>query len=355
MELEGGRIDWLLSAFYFLNSLQEYPQGGKLGSLDEVGRFQYKLSYQAHFNSALENKVQFCFDQLLLEIPQLSGFKKKIRPTRVFLTHDIDSIYGAFREDRNYWLKRFNPFMAAKVVLNELLGNPGWFTIDRIMKIEDEYDLKSTFFWLVNQGKVNERELNADYDLHSPMVWNALERLNYRGWENGIHKSISTDSLQLEMEKAKFQPAANRYHYLKFQLPGLYDSVEQAGLKLDASLGFAEQYGFRNSYALPFTPFNVKERRPYALVEAPLHIMDGTFQRYMNVSGVDAGKAMVDFFEAHAANAVISVLWHNSFCTDYKYGEFFKAYKTLLVYLYEKGIKSIGADEIVKEFELTSN
>ena len=350
-EANGKGVDWLLSAFYMLNCLQEYPQAGKAADLDEIGRFKYSNTYQAKWGCVAENRVQYCFDQVLHH-PKLARYKKKTRPTRVFLSHDIDSIYGAFREDRNFWLKRFNPLMAAKVVLQELFAKPGWFTIDRMMQIEEEHALKSTFFWLVNKGKVNERELNADYDLHSPLVWGGVERIKAKGWDLGIHKSISADSLADEMQRTKFEPIANRHHYLKFQLPHLYDAVEQAGLQLDASLGFAEQYGFRNSYALPFVPFDLLNRRPYSFVEAPLHLMDGTFQRYLNLNGELTSKAITDFMEQFESNAVISILWHNSFCTDYKYGQYFNAYQQLLGYLREKGVQSMSPQAIYKEFRL---
>ena len=39
------------------------------------------------------------------------------------------------------------------LILFELTRRPHWRNIDKIIKINNEHDVRSTFFWLVNKGK----------------------------------------------------------------------------------------------------------------------------------------------------------------------------------------------------------
>ena len=75
-----------------------------------------------------------------------------------------------------------------------------------------------------------------------------------------------------------------------------YREVEEAGLKLDTSLGFTEQWGFRNSYGLPFMPYDQERERVLKIVEAPLHVMDRTFYRDQ-VHASQASPMVIDWME----------------------------------------------------------
>jgi hypothetical protein len=218
------------------------------------------------------------------------------------------------------------------------------------MQREDEHSFKSTFFLLVNKGRINSWEVNADYNIQNNKIQSVIRSIDQKGWENGLHKSISTDTLKEEMGKTGFSPVANRYHYLKFTLPALYDNLEESGLALDASLGFAESYGFRNSYGLPFFPFNMQKRKKYSFLEVPLNVMDVTFQKYMKIPREETAAEIIRFFEKNKYNCVLSVLWHNTFFTRYKFQGYLEVYKEVLAYLYESGYSGITTSEIITQY-----
>jgi len=344
---DSGKPDYLSTAFYMLNSFQEYGNN----THDELGRFSFSNSYQYRFGNVQENLVQYCFDKIG-EHPKLAHLQSPPSASLVFLSHDIDSIHGALFQDGFYLLKKGKPHLIFKLLWNELLQRPDWATFDKIMKMEDAYSFKSTFFWLVNRGRLSKREVNADYSIRSPLIQSAIGQAAARGWHNGIHKSISTESFSDEMNKCGFTPIANRNHYLKFNLPAHYNGIEKAGLKMDASVGFAEAYGFRNSYGLPFTPYDLENRKPYSFVEVPLTIMDTTLYRYQKKEATAAAVELVDFLEKNKFNAVISLLWHNNYFTNYKFRGYLTLYKTLLAYFYENHWKSIQPEEIIKNYTL---
>jgi hypothetical protein len=335
---DNGEPDHLSTIFYMINSLQEYEDT----DTDEIGRFKYSNSYQNKFGNVGQNLVGQYSQNVIDPLQQ--------KKSRIFLSHDIDSINGAVVQDSFFLLKKGNPLPVFRLVLNAALQRPDWLNMDKIMKIEDEYSLKSTFFWLVNKGRLNKREVNSDYSINNSRIRATLISIEAKGWENGLHKSISPDSYKEELSKLALPVIANRNHYLKFRLPDLYNDIEASGLQFDASLGFAEAIGFRNSFGLPFHPFNLKERKPYSFVEVPLTVMDGTLKQYRGVPLGETASQIISFLEKNKSGSVISLLWHNTYFTDHKFGGYVKVYKQILEYIHANDLRSINPREIVKEF-----
>ena len=47
-------------------------------------------------------------------------------------------------------------------------------------------------------------------------------------------------------------------------------------------------------------------------------------------------------------NCDISLLWHNNYFTDHKYGSFIKEYKKVVEFIYESKIECVTPDVLVK-------
>jgi len=342
---DAGLTDPLASAFQMVNALQEY----ETSEYDELNRYQFKTSYQKRLANVYDNLVQKCFEAISskLKLPL------KNSPTQFFLSHDIDIVYGAILEDGNNVLRKGRIDLFLKMLFNVAMARPDWLNMDKIMALESEYDCRSIFFWIVNKGRINEREENADYSFQSAPIQRHFRAVAEQGFENGLHKSISPESFREELTKFGHAAYANRYHFLKFRLPDAWHDVESAGLKLDASLGFSAEMGFRNSYGLPFNPYNFKERQAFSFVEAPLHIMDRTFFQYKRQSPAEAGTTIIDFFERNRHNCVLSVLWHNNFFTDYKFKGYLALYKDILAYISENKFRTISAREITQHYTIS--
>lgn len=341
---DNGKIDPFASAFSLINSVQEYNAPAR----DNLGRFQYSRSIQHKAGYVQQNIVQQCFDTISKSL----GFDTAREKSKFFLSHDIDLVNGAILEDGFHVIRRGRIDLFLRLLYNVAVSRPDWLNIDKIMKIESEYDCRSVFYWIVNKGKLNERERNADYSFHSKPIQRMFSLVEKSGFENGIHKSISPETFQQELKKYGTTPAGNRYHYLKFSLPQAYHDIEAAGLQLDASLGFAETIGFRNSYGLPFNPYNFEQRRPFHFVEVPLHIMDRTFFQYKKQSPREAEATIVGFFEQNLYNAVISILWHNNFFTNYKFNGYLQLYKNILAYIRDNSFKTISQREIIERYSI---
>jgi len=341
---ESRKPDWLATAFYMINAFQEYNTVENNDNLDNYGRFRFDKSYQNKFNCFEENIVQLCFDNFIKEHPVLSMNAGSARKTNIFLSHDIDTLYGSFLQDGLWAIKKGRLDIVLKLVMNEILLNPHWKNMDKIVKIESASDLKSTFFWLATKKTASNGVKNADYSIHK------LNKLLKVSGSNGLHKSCYHTTIDEELNLLPFNTKINRYHFLKFNLPSSWEDIESSGLLLDASLGFAERYGYRNSYGLPFKPYNISTRSSFKFVEVPLNVMDGTLHRYMETPLKETASSIINFIEKNLTNSTISILWHNTYFTDYKYSGYLQEYKKVLLYLYESGLKSITPEEIINEF-----
>lgn len=336
---ENGNEDLISTIFYCVNSLQEY----KAASDDRLGRFQYRNSYQNKFGNIRDNHVQKIIDRLC-EHPRLKTAAGGTRRSRIFLTHDIDSIHGAWKEDGFHALKNMKPGKFFSLMLNEALGKPDWLNMDKIMKIEDEKGFRSTFYWLLHKDKQN-----ADYYFQSTEVQQQFSEILVKGWENGLHKSMHSSSFRKELEWLGVETSGNRFHYLRFKLPAGYAEIETAGLKLDTSLGFSEQWGFRNSYGLPFMPYDLLRGCVYNFVEVPMQVMDRTFFS-AGIPVSEIKKELTDWFDKNRFNSVFSINFHNNFFSDLKYDGYVELYKSLLSYFRDSGFEPTTQRELVNEF-----
>jgi hypothetical protein len=337
-----GKPDYQGTIFYMLNCFQEYGSGGE--TIDKLGRFKFTSSYQFKFDSIEKNLVQEYLDQFCMSVPILKKYADNNIKSKIFLSHDIDSIHGALLQDGFWALKKGRIDIVLRLMMNAILLRPDWKNMDQINKIHSEHDLKSTFFWIVNKGTGLQGVKNADYSIRK--LKSVLEKTE----SNGLHKSSSSESIPEELLKLPVKTSLNRYHFLKYTLPDAFREIDEAGITFDASLGFAEHVGFRNSYGLPFCPYDLKTRKPHNFVEVPLNMMDRTYHQYMKVPLNETSQEVIKFVEKHKENCVLSLLWHNNYFTAYKYGGYLNEYKKVLNYFHESGIQCTTPNEIINQF-----
>ena len=357
-----GLVDYIATIFYMVNCLQEYAATDN--ALDKYKRFRYEDSYQSRFGTIRDNTVADLIEkfvetmplQLRNEIPITSGrgvyLKKTTRPSQVFLTHDIDSLYSSFFQD-GLWAIKIGRFdVLIRLIINELSRKPAYFNIDKMLNIHSEYHIKSTFFWIAAQGRSEDGIKNADYDLKNKRVQQNLLATSEKGFDIGLHKSSLNSSFEEEFGRLPMAHIkANRYHFLRFQLPDAWQTMADAGVQLDASLGFASQYGFRNGYGMPFRPYDFRTGAAMPLVVTPLNIMDGTLNGYMGIPEADILKHILDFFEKNKQNCTLGLLWHNTEFSEFRYAHYLKIYREILKYIVESKIKTVKATDILKTFE----
>lgn len=344
-----GSPDFLGTAFYMINSLQEHEST----ELDQFARFPQGAGYQHRFSCMEADLVSELFDNLLDHINTHLGtnFPKRDTPSRVFLTQDVDRIGESWLREGKHAIKKGRVDQVIRQTGNLVTGKSDWLNMEAIIALHEKHGMKSTFFWLVQQGTDALGIKNADYDIETPLFRSVTKNIEDSGFHNGLHKSTFDTSFKEEFARVSNAGVWNRNHYLKFTLPDQYDQIESAGFRLDSSLGYSVGMGYRNSYGLPFQPYNLKKRRPYNFVEVPLNVMDTAVWKATD----DTVSSVTNFLEQNERNKIITMLWHNNYLTPKKYRKELTDYDTLLAYLKDKGYESVGPEDLVNEFFINSN
>jgi hypothetical protein len=234
----------------------------------------------------------------------------------LLLTHDVDrpyksvqSIYHAVRQRDPRQLRSLLPGV-----------NP-WWQFEDIMELEDDLGVRSAFYFL-REPHLLARDASdlldpfywiehaGRYDLDTPKMLDALDRLRDGGWEVGLHGSYDSydDPDRLRTEKTALETAlghgvkGGRQHHLNCG-PNTWEYHREIGLRYDASPGSSTEYGFDHGYQ-PFRPFGDE------FVVFPLTLMEMALPD--PGEDFEAAWAVCERLLEEAADesAVMSALWH---------------------------------------------
>lgn len=344
---EEGKPDYISSIFYLVNGFQEYNL--KDIQKDKYGRLDFRKSLQFKYSILTKDLVKEYVQKLLFQIDN----KLKLQETksRIFLSHDIDSVYGSLKYDGLQALKRGDILQMMKVIFQTALFNPPWFNIDKVAHLENEIDIKACYYWIVENGRGSDGIKNGDYRITSKKIQAQLKLAKSFGNEVGLHKSTMPIGMEEEC-KALPHVKSNRFHFLKIKNPQSFGIMEKCGIQSDSSIGFPYNMGFKNSFGMPYYPYDLDQKKKVNVLEIPLQIMDGMFD-IKNLKDKDnAYNKIVDFIENNKTNAILSILWHNSEMTNFSYKWSFECYKELLQYFIDHKYETVLPSQLVNEYEI---
>ncbi|UOQ70360.1 DUF7033 domain-containing protein [Hymenobacter cellulosilyticus] len=325
MRQPGGRVlvhaDVIAAAFYLLSGWQEFFSDER----DRHGRFPYSASVQHRYGFVALPVVNYYFDVLKTAVEQVT--QQKLRPRRwagqvpwaAFVTHDIDNLYSAWKAPTKAALRQGNLLNAAQLAWQHLTKPDAWDNLAQVRQTVASYGAKSTFFFLPEHRPGANGTPNADYKVSK--LWPRLATA-IGDSEVGLHASIgrATHGGNLKREEHRIQHCTGhdvkgiRFHYLSWEprmTPTILDSLL---FRYDTTLGFAEHFGFRNSYCLPFHLFDFGQGRQYRFLEIPLNVMDATLfhPSYLQLAPDEILPALTPMFEQiEQFGGVCTVLWHN--------------------------------------------
>ncbi|MBT9394481.1 hypothetical protein KLP40_15015 [Hymenobacter sp. NST-14] len=314
-------FDLISAAFYLLSGWQEFFSAER----DQHGRFPYAASVQCRYGFVAVPVVNHYFEVLRAAVEHASG--QALRPRRwaggatwaACITHDIDNLYSAWKEPAKAALRRGRLLGFGRQLWRHFTQKDAWDNLELVQQTVAEYGAKSTFFFLPEHRQAPNGTPNADYQIQA--ISSRVEALEAAGSEVRLHASIGTatdlDHLTREAMVTLGTPTnvpGIRFHYLQWEprvTPALLDDL---AFEYDSTLGFAEHYGFRNSYCLPFQPFDFRTGRAHDFLEIPLNVMDATLHhpRYLLLTPEEILPALRPMFrEIERFGGVCTVLWHN--------------------------------------------
>ncbi|UPL50504.1 DUF7033 domain-containing protein [Hymenobacter sublimis] len=339
--------DILSAAFYLLSGWQEFFSEER----DQHGRFPYAASVQHRYGFVTIPVVNYYFDVLKTAVEHVSG--KSLRPRcwpngatwAAFITHDVDNLQSAWKAPAKAALRQGRLLSFGRQLWRHFTTPDAWDNLQQVQETVTSYGAKSTFFFLPEHRPAASGTPNADYKLRK--VWPKAAAA-IQDAEVGLHAGLGTamhgGKLKTDWLKIPVPCSGIRFHYLSWEPRITPTLLSMDNFTYDSTLGFAEHFGFRNSYCLPFYPFNFNadsftvnppQMRLYTLLseapafftlgpknsiqtskflEIPLNVMDATLHhpRYLQLAPAEILPALTPMLqEIERFGGVCTVLWHN--------------------------------------------
>jgi len=336
--------DIVASSFYLLSGWDEITSAEK----DGLGRIKYHGSLVQKLGISALPVVNYYFD-ILKEALEAVG-KNKLRLNlwgenkfAVLLSHDIDSCKRGWYKSAVSELRKKRFMSIPGLIFRRLFMKDEWFNFDEISQIEERFNARSSFYFLPQQGKAGEWE-NADYNITSNSIQGVMSGLEATGNEVGVHGSFGThtsaERLRTDLQRINQEKVfGNRFHFLMFDPIRTVSVMAECDIKYDTSLCFAEKIGFRRATCFPFYLYDFKNNRPSEVMEIPLIVMDTTLadHKYMDMKPSDVLPAISGLIdEVEKFGGVFTLLWHNTFFSEYKYPGWKEVYLKILKHLHSR-------------------
>lgn len=314
-------FDFFSAIFYLLARVEEY----QTFEADEHERFTAKSSLL--FNAGqLQKAVVDEWVELLIQKIE-NAFNINILPSTTFdwsIGFDIDQAW-------KYQHKSIIKFTGRLIKLLFQFNIP---EISRAIKqyfrinkdVYDQYSFISSlgipkrqcyFFILAGQQTL----YDASHTIESVVYKHLLLELNKIGFI-GIHPGYSSmnDAKTMMNDIEKLNHALDgssvihsRQHFLRLQFPQSYSLLENAHIKFDYSLGYADQPGFRAGTCHSFLWYNIEDERITDLRIIPLIAMDRTFQKYHAAHKIETLTNLHELIkECKQHKGHFHLCWHNS-------------------------------------------
>jgi len=257
------------------------------------------------------------------------------------LTHDVDRIRKTFQ---------YLTHLRSGEVWKNLKGlfsqdNPYW-NFDRIMRLEEAFCVRSTFFFLQETKKLAWRRPRewvlslGKYSFHDDEVASVIQRLDQGGWEVGLHGSYDSylNSDLLREEKRDLEDVLGhevegvRQHYLNLEVPATWKIQKDLGFWYDATLGHRDCFGFEGLPRYPVVPFSD------GFHAISLILMDGPFFSTLRRESEVRGALESLMAEASRCHGLMVVLWHQRTINPSEFPLQTRAYEFLL-----KRARELGA------------
>ncbi len=312
--------------------------------LDRLGRFNANVSHAKRYSYLQRPLV----DEWLYVLAQAAEILwprslTKTPSPLIALSHDVDlparysfaSYSKLLRRLAGDLLVRGEILNALKAPLVRLRSAQSISSLDPhnqfawMMDVAESIGISAAFYFIC--GRTN-ADFDGDYEIEHPAIRELIRMIHERGHEIGLHPSFETycdsDTLALESERLLrvcreervFQNSfGGRMHYLRWKNPETLRAIVRAKLSYDATLGYADEPGFRCGTCIEYQAFDRIADESLPLRIRPLVAMEATIIETNNL-GLGTGENAYELFNSlklrcKAVGGTFSLLWHNSSLT----------------------------------------
>jgi len=312
-------FDIFAASFYLLTRYEEYLPHEK----DMYGRYAHgnSLAFREGFlNLPLVNIWVREFAKKLKE--KFPMFNVQLPIFNFEPTYDIDIAYSYKYKGL---LRNIGGFIkspsAERIKVLAGSANDPFDSYEWLHQLHQRYNLQPLYFFLVP-------EKNGRYDKnilpHKNAMWK-LVKLHAGKYSIGLHPSWQSGDMPSLLKKEKMQLEAmagndginitrSRQHYIRFDLPGSYNKLIEAGFTDDYSMGYGSINGFRASVASSFNWYNLEEEEETALRIHPFCFMDANAYYEQKQDTAKTIEELMHYLSAcKGVNGTFSCIWHNNF------------------------------------------
>ena len=317
--------DIIASTYFLISRYEEFINPNT--NRDTHGRYIGKQSIPAKANF-IHRPIIEEYGELLRNLLEQIGISLPPIPQKInyiYLTHDVDSItnYRRLRGLIGGILRRENLITILKSLIN--IKNDPAYTFTWILRQDNLLPTATQIYFIKAtrnatgfdrptynlQGK-NFKYLIKEILKSSP---NAIFGL-HASYKSGDTPDIIHDEqrlLQYAIENQQVTTA--RHHYLRSLQPNDMESLIDAHITDDFTMGYADVAGFRLGTCRPVRFINPKTKRLTSLTLHPLTMMDCSLSEthYMNLNYKEAlSYAQTLIKQTQKYNGDLCLLWHNT-------------------------------------------
>jgi len=350
--------DWIAAAFWYLNGSAERAFERKHGPIHS-NCFRLKNWDPRMWERAWVNRIALFLRRWAAYLKNCSEDEVfgSLSSPEIILTHDVDAVektlilrtkqflFHLINLSRNIINGNWNQASFKAVdALRFFFSRADYWCFDEIMELEKRFGVRSHFNFYGGQGGWSRtpKELLFDpsYNIMSPRLREIIQILEKGGWKVGLHPSFNTwgnlEKLRKEkklLENVLRKSVGNcRQHWLKFSWEKTWQTQEDAGFKLDTTLGFNDRPGFRVGSAIEYFPWHAQEQKPMDIAVIPMVLMDSHFYDYGNMSLEQCFNSLEYWLkEINEVRGTATIIWHQRVMSpDYGWGS---GYRHILSYL----------------------
>lgn len=164
-------------------------------------------------------------------------------------------------------------------------------------------------------------------ELEQTLTSDKLGNWEYNNKLDNYVKKLRNEKMIIE--KLNERPVTqSRQHYIQLRFPATYESLLQAGITEDYSMGYPEISGFRASYTGPFNWFHLLNNEETSLKIFPFCYMDAT-QIFHERNTPEVAKIKMDYYyqQFQQYGGCFMPIFHNQFLSEQaNFGEWCSIY-----------------------------
>jgi hypothetical protein len=331
-------LDVFGSAFFMLARHEEITNAER----DEHGRFPADVSLAWRMDFLDRPIVDEYVEILWAAMKRLwPGLERKRRTARTLVSCDVDLPFDPACAS----LPRLGKRLLGRawrekslVTLPTTLGNyyavkrgnqardPYWQALSWMMDVNEKAGNQLTFNFI---PEPTDRKMDNAPGLHEPRMRTLLRTVHARGHLIGFHpgyntfrhpaafaRSVATLRRAMDEEHIRQDGLGGRQHYLRWDVGTTARLWAANDLSYDSTLSYPTVAGFRTGTCHEYTMFDPVERRPLAIKQRPLVVMENAVIDDVNMGlghGADALATMQRYKRICGRfDGDFTLLWHNS-------------------------------------------